>query len=109
MDRHIAHSIQVKELAKFQEPQSWTSLYALAGTTRSEQINAPDGTPLLLEIRFVDKDGDIHIEGSIDSASHWRMERLEEKLVVNRHDVMRQISKHIIEKNIELYRRLADS
>lgn len=109
MDRDIAYKLLCEKMSVYRRESSWSSLYSLAGQTRSEHLHADDGTPLLLELRFTDADGDIRIDGSIDSASCWRLERIEEAIVITRREIRTQMMQDILEKNAELYRRLADS
>ena len=89
--------------------KSWKSLYPLVGQTITRDLFTPDGTPLLLELRFTERSGDIRIEGSLDSASHWRLERLEELIVIRGRDVFEYVSECVLRKNEELHRRLSAS
>lgn len=109
MDRHDAYAILVNELNGYRDPESWASLYSMIGGTKTRQLATADGTPLLLELRFTESNGDIHIEGSLDSASHWRLERIEESLVIKGSDIFDHVSERVLLKNEELHRRLSGS
>jgi len=109
MNRDVAYRVLSDELAIFQQSSSWAGLYQRAGSIETKRLIAPDGTPILLELKFIDDDGDIRIEGTLDMASHWRLERLEESILIRRRDVVGESIRQVAEKNAELYRRLADS